>query len=173
MPRGVYERKLRPLKERFHEKLPPESERKPDECWDWQAYRDKCGYGSIRVCKKMTLAHRVAWELANDQKIPDGMQALHHCDNPTCCNPSHIYVGTPADNMRDMDERGRQSRPIGETNGSANVPDWIVKEALKFLKTGVTQRKVAEMLTKKGYPCTQPTVSSWVNGKSRSAQAEK
>ena len=165
MPTGVYKRKS--FKERFFEKLPPENERKPDKCWEWRAFRLKNGYGTISFNKKPFMAHRAAWELANDQKIPSGMQVNHHCDNPACCNPSHLCLGTQADNMKDMVKRGR-SLP-GEKNGNAAIPDLIVVEALKFLKTGVTQTKVAEMLTKKGYPCTQPTVSQWVTGRSRSA----
>ena len=164
MPKGVYKRKS--PKERFYEQLPPESERKPDECWEWKAYcnQKRGGYGRIKVCKKQILAHRMAWELANNRKIPEGMYVLHHCDNPPCCNPEHLYLGTNQDNVRDRDTRGR---------GSANVPDWIIKEALKYLLTGVTQRKVAEMLTKKGYPCCQATVSNWVRGESRSMRRER
>ena len=67
--------------------------------------------------------------------------------------------------MRDMVRRKRSL--LGEKNHKTAVPDWIVKEALKFLKTGVTQKKVAEMLNKKGWPCDKATVSKWVLGKTR------
>ena len=168
MPTGVYKHKRRPLKERFWEKLPVE--RDPDKCWEWKGCDNGYGHGQIGSGGKhgkMILAHRVAWEFANDQKIPEGKQVNHHCDNPPCCNPDHLYVGTQADNMKDMARRNRRVPARGDNHGNTKVPDWIVGEALKFLKTGVTQKKVAEMLTKKGYPCVQATVSTWVRGKTR------
>ena len=174
MPTGIYKRKRRPLKDRFFEKLPVD--RDPDKCWEWKGCDNGYGYGLIGSGgkhSKMLKAHRVAWELANDQEVPEGMHVLHHCDNPPCCNISHLYIGTHADNMRDMAKRGRGRGcpPLGENHGGAKVPDWIVGEALKFLLTGVSQRKVAEMLTKKGYPCVQSTVSTWVLGKSRAIKS--
>ena len=169
MPTGVYKRNPKPLKERFFEKLPPESERHPDKCWEWRAYCNKRdGYGRIGSGVKsvgMLLARRVAWQFANDQEIPDGMQVNHHCDNRPCVNPDHLCLGTHADNMRDMAERGRGT--CGESQHSVTVPDWIVRETLKFLKTGVSQRRVARMLTDKGFPCNQSTVSRWARGKKR------
>ena len=154
--------KRRPLKERFYEKLPVD--RDPDKCWGWKAGFNNKGYGQIGAGGehgKILKAHRVAWELYNDRKIPEGMCVLHSCDNRSCCNPNHLRLGTPADNARDMVDRGRSD---------VTVPDWIAREALKFLKTGVTQKKVAEMLTKKGYPCDRTTISDWVRGKRRSAK---
>ncbi|MFB9187253.1 HNH endonuclease signature motif containing protein [Dactylosporangium sucinum] len=56
---------------------------------------------------KLLLAHRVAWEVANGQPIPDGLQVLHSCDNPPCCNPAHLSIGTQAENMQQMVARGR------------------------------------------------------------------
>lgn len=98
----------RPLAERFWEKV----EQGPG-CWEWMAGRDSAtGYGRIRIGRagsKHQLAHRVSWELANGP-IPDGLWVLHHCDNPPCVNPAHLYLGTTIDNNRDRDARGRTAR---------------------------------------------------------------
>lgn len=69
-------------------------------------------YGVLRWADGTRLAHRVAYELANGPFDKD-LYVLHACDNPTCCNPDHLSVGTQADNMRDMTEKGRGSGPGG------------------------------------------------------------
>jgi len=81
----------------------------PGECWTWTGYRDRDGYGSIRIGARcgQTLAHRVAWVLANREPIPEGKVIRHECDYPPCVNPAHLLIGTDADNWRDAIERGR------------------------------------------------------------------
>ena len=88
---------------------------KSGKCWVWQGCCGS-GYGRINSRTGVRLyTHRVAWELANGP-IPDGLFVLHDCDNPPCCNPAHLHLGTQADNVRERDERGR-GRP-----GAGNVP---------------------------------------------------
>ena len=175
MPKGVYKRKPykrkpRPLMERFMEKLPPETD--GDSCWEWQGTRHGQGYGRISIGGRLFYAHRIAWELSTGENIPEGVNVLHKCDNPPCCNPSHTYLGTQSDNMKDMIVRNRRAHARGETHGMAKVPNWIIVETLKFLKTGVSQAKVAKMLVKKGYPCSQSTISNWVRGRVRTTAKE-
>lgn len=81
----------------------------PDEpgCWIWTGPRDRFGYGR---CGRSGLAHRYAWECTVGP-IPEGLKILHHCDNPPCVNPFHLYAGTPADNTRDGITRGRIKPP--------------------------------------------------------------
>ena len=90
------------LKERLESKLVPSE----DGCLEFTGYRDGDGYGQISVDGKMLYTHRVAWELQNG-KIPDGLHVLHRCDVPACCNPEHMFLGTPADNAADRDRKGR------------------------------------------------------------------
>lgn len=102
------------LEERFWEKVAKGS---PDECWEWCGCRHQQGYGMIvpprqgRTQRTPRGAHRVAWELMNGA-IPDGMCVLHHCDNPPCVNPAHLFLGTHRDNFQDAIKKGRW-RPGG------------------------------------------------------------
>lgn len=82
--------------------------RGPDECWPWLGAPVKDGYGLFYVGPgKRTGAHRFAWSLANDGADPGDAEILHSCDNPPCCNPTHLSPGTHADNMTDMIRRRR------------------------------------------------------------------
>jgi hypothetical protein len=83
----------------------------PDQCWEWTAGRNKTGYGQVTFLGKGDRAHRVSWRLANDRDIPKGMCICHACDNPACCNPSHLWLGTVGDNNRDKTAKGRNVRP--------------------------------------------------------------
>lgn len=98
--------------ERFWAKV---DKRGPDACWPWLASRCDSGYGKFRV-GKMTRSHRVAFELGGGE-IPDGQCVLHRCDNPACCNPAHLFVGTFNDNVQDMVRKGRQRSGTDWTDG--------------------------------------------------------
>ncbi len=76
-----------------------------DECWEWSAGCNSRGYGMVKVNKKAYSAHRLAYYLAKG--APGQLYVCHSCDNPKCCNPNHLWLGTCADNMRDSYEKGR------------------------------------------------------------------
>jgi hypothetical protein len=86
--------------ERFLEKV---DKRAADECWLWTGCCDTAGYGRAG---KRERAHRIAYQIAHGP-LPDGVLVRHTCDNPPCCNPGHLRLGSFADNTRDMVERGR------------------------------------------------------------------
>jgi len=75
-------------------------------CWLWMAGRQRAGYGAFMMRKKVLGAHRISYVLANGN-YDETLQIQHSCDNPPCCNPDHLSIGTHADNMRDMMARGR------------------------------------------------------------------
>jgi len=75
-------------------------------CWNWQRGQLSSGYGQVRYCGKVWRAHRLAWTLAVGD-IPIGLNVLHTCDNPLCCNLVHLWLGTDADNAGDAAAKGR------------------------------------------------------------------
>ena len=121
-----------------HEKRFWDKVDKTGDCWVWTGAKYKKGYGMLRVNGKCKQAHRLV------MGEPDGL-VLHHCDNPACVNPDHLYIGTPSDNMRDMYERGRQgNRPKGE-NHHENRLNWNkVAETRKMSGEGVKNTIIAE-----------------------------
>lgn len=83
-----------------------------NDCWEWQGPRNPKGYGLFSYEGKNHTAHRFAWEMANQQVIPTGMLVCHHCDNPPCINPEHLFLGTQSDNMADSRNKGRPTRVL-------------------------------------------------------------
>lgn len=97
---------------------------KSDDCWAWTANRNRRGYGKFCLNKRQEPAHRVAYTLTYGD-IPAGLWVLHHCDNPSCVRPDHLYLGTHQDNMQDRHNRGRAAS--GESNGSRMHPERILR----------------------------------------------
>jgi len=96
-------------------------------CWEVRGSRHKSGYGKIEVSGKSTSTHRVAYELWVGP-IPDGLIIRHRCDNPPCINPEHLEVGTHADNVKDMLERGRTNWNLGDSNPASKLTDQDVRD---------------------------------------------
>lgn len=92
--------------EYFWEKVYKKGE---NECWNWIAHTNRQGYGTFNFDGTMMLAHRVMYILVHG-KIPEGLHVLHHCDNTSCCNVNHLFLGTNQDNMKDRNDKGRQSK---------------------------------------------------------------
>lgn len=99
--------------QKFWEKV---DKKGPNDCWLWTASKHPFGYGWFGVEGENHSAHRISWIIHHGQ-VPKGMQVLHNCpggDNPSCVNPSHLWLGTQGDNMRDRQAKGRDNHPCGE-----------------------------------------------------------
>jgi len=93
----------------------------PNGCWVWTAARTPKGYGCFRFRNRGgARAHRVSYELFIGP-IPDGLQVNHHCDNPSCVNPAHLYAGTQKQNRQDAVRRNRTAK--GAANGMSTHPE--------------------------------------------------
>lgn len=99
---------------------------KTDTCWLWTASINNCGYGEIRINKKLYKAHRISYIITN-VTIPDTQLVCHNCDVRNCVNPSHLFLGTSADNRQDCLKKNRYNqKPLSKThcvNGHEYTPE--------------------------------------------------
>ena len=123
-------------------------------CWIWTAAISEGGYGVIQVAGKLVKAHRLSWHL-HFGPFRDGLWVLHHCDNPRCVNPSHLFLGTPKDNMQDMMSKGRGKNP------NAKLTEAQVHEIREIRKTDGRNQSVLA----KQYGISQSAISRIIIGK--------
>lgn len=129
-------------------------------CWNWKPKPDTNGYGAFTLSGQKVGAHRVAYEIAHGE-IPKGLQVLHQCDNPICCNPAHLFLGTIAVNNRDKADKGRSHHPNGEKNGNHRFTNSDIDNIRSQYSLGFkTQKELAIQ-----FKTDQGTISAIVNRK--------
>lgn len=133
----------------------------PDGCWIWTAARTEHEYGVFAPDWRRTKkAHRVSWERFIGP-IPNGLWVLHRCDNPPCVNPSHLFLGTRADNIQDMMQKGRA--PYGEKAFGAKLDEsdvYRIRSLAAFGETqlaisrrfGISRPQVAKIVQRRRWP---------------------
>ena len=126
--------------------------RSENECWNWKGFKNHDGYGRTWINDKGYYAHRVIYSLVYPNTITlnaplsqdDSGFLLHTCDNPSCCNPKHLWVGTHADNMADKVAKGRSPDFSGGKGPRCKLTMDQAKEARLLRKTGMTIPQLME-----------------------------
>lgn len=135
----------------------------PEDCWPWIAgLADGYGWFGFGPPRGNQRAHRLVWEFTNGA-IPDGLYVCHECDNRSCCNPEHLWLGTHLDNIRDMCAKGRAyrgPRPRGEAHPGAKLTAPRVVEIRRRVAAGERQWDLS-----REFGITQSLISLIVNRK--------
>lgn len=129
-----------------------------DGCWLWEGPpHNRRGYCAIQYRGKFYLAHRVSW-MIHYGDIPGDMLVCHHCDNPRCVNPEHLFLGTPNDNVSDMISKGRQA--AGQSHPLSRLTEADVRTIRERYAAGTSQSELA-----REYGCRQTNISNIVRRK--------
>lgn len=110
-----------------------------DKCWPWKAAISKTGYGVMRINRMTVKAHRIPF-LIKGEDI-HGKFVCHKCDNPICCNPDHLFIGSCLDNVRDMHSKGRARKALGSQASNVKLKEDDIPK-IRGLKGKMTQREI-------------------------------
>lgn len=130
-------------------------------CWEWISSKNRKGYGKFWLKTKPYYAHRISY-LIYRGSLPYDLFVCHTCDNPSCVNPTHLYLGTAKDNYQDMKDKGRNINLKGSSNANSKLVESQVLKIRELYKTGkFTVRGLA-----KDYKVSHGKIVSIINRKS-------
>lgn len=118
---------------------------KTKDCWVYTGATWKnTGYGSFSIGKKTYRAHRFSYEIFNGA-IKKGLFVLHKCDNPSCVNPNHLFLGSHTDNMKDKSMKNRCNIPTGVNHWHSKFSESDVEEIKRLKELGVPMTKISNI----------------------------
>lgn len=150
------------LCDEFHDKFYIVNRGKESDCWEWICNRNKKNYGTLKLFRKWYTAHRVMFQIYNPFINIDSLLICHHCDNPPCINPEHLYAGTNYDNVQDMVLRNRNYS--GERHHNSSLTNQDLCEILNRVLNNEF-KKVSDILDY--YDADIKTVYHLINGRFR------
>lgn len=145
----------------------PRIKETPNGCHEWQGAKSNFGYGRVVYDGEVVSTHRLAYQLAYGP-VPEGLFILHQCDNPPCCRPDHLFLGTGYDNVQDMKKKGRMRHGVapiemrrGEMSSKAKLTNAKVVEMRKrYAIGGITLKEISSE-----FGISQATASLAINRK--------
>lgn len=138
-----------------------------DGCWNWTGKKDKNGYGIVSVRSKKTRkyfrAHRLSWESINGA-ITKGLFVCHICDNPACIKPEHLFIGTPAENCKDMTDKGRRAKGVQTSNPGEKHPGAkLTEEQVKNIRSIFSKGGISKVDLGKQFGVSDSLIRAIVN----------
>lgn len=112
-------------------------------CWEWEKSKHRQGYGHFPYKGKIELAHRISWILHNG-KIPEHVCVCHRCDNPSCCNPDHLFLGNTQDNCLDKEAKNRGNQPKGSKHYNSKLKENQIIQMRNLREKGFTYLEISK-----------------------------
>jgi hypothetical protein len=136
-----------------------------NECWEWQGHLTKFGYGMFWLEGRPHYAHRISFLLSGKTLTEEKPCALHHCDNPKCVNPNHLYAGDKKDNAQDMVKRNRCKAQLNAVSGEKNINAKLTQEQVNDIRKACKEKHVPQKDMVEKYHVTKGLISLICNNK--------
>lgn len=134
-------------------------------CWEWKGAKKTKGYGNCRINNKYYIAHRIAFWLVNGD-FPCNFVVCHTCDNPSCCNPHHLMLGSQKSNFMDLLIKTRKHQINTSLFGSNNINSKLTENDVKEIRTLYSTNKANQKELADKYNVTPSTIGSIVRNES-------